>query len=684
MTGPRERLRAGGAAVGSWTRRASYLQKWVVLGALVGVIAGLGAALFDAALQGATHVFLFLVAGYRVPTPSGEGGFVGNANFPHWWLIPIVVALGGLVSGVLVFRFAPEAEGHGTDAAIDAVHRNPRMIRARAVAVKLIASAVTIGSGGSGGREGPTAQISAGFGSLLARTLDLSPEDGRVAVSIGIGSGIGAIFGAPLGGAVLAADIVYRDDFEVEALVPGLISSIVGYTVFGFLDGFRPLFGYAAAGYEFHQPIQLLWFALIGVLAGLVGLVYARSFYGVVALSERARISRMLRPAVGGLLVGLMALAIPEVLGTGYGWVQHSLDREQLLALPIWVVVVLPLAKILATSLSIGTGGSGGIFGPGMVVGAFVGAAVWRLVEPIDGHGIPHSPAPFVIVGMMACFGSIARAPLAMMLMVAEMTGSLTILAPAMVAVGLAYLIARSTDQTIYRSQLRNREEAQSARLRLGLPLLGRVRVEEAMSEPRAVLAADCPVTEAVGQLEQAGVPGGPVVDSEGRFRGTTELDDLRSADPDSTVSRYVDATAASVSAGSNLDEAIDALPEGHAWLTVLDDGRRVRGIVAISDVVRAYHDALRADRTRLSDISANAGIADLRVGDGSPLIGHTLAERALPDGTIVVSVRRSDSVLLGLGTVQLRAGDLITVLARPERLRAVRELLAPRESPVS
>jgi H+/Cl- antiporter ClcA len=680
VTGIRERLRSGGASIGAWTRRASYLQKWVVLGAFIGVIAGLGAVVFYAALRGATQLFLGLLAGYTPPTPAVEGGAAGTGHFPHWWLIPLVVALGGVLSGVLVFWLAPEAEGHGTDAAIDAVHRNPRMIRARAVVVKLIASAITIGSGGSGGREGPTAQISAGFGSLLARTLDLSPEDGRVAVSVGIGSGIGAIFGAPLGGAVLAADIVYRDDFEVEALVPGLISSIVGYTVWGLIEGFSPMFGYAAPGYQFHDPIQLVWFAIIGVLAGLVGLVYSRTFYGVVGLASRMPASRMLKPAIGGLLVGLLALAVPEVLGTGYGWVQHALDRGGLLALPLWIVLVLPFAKILATSLSIGTGGSGGIFGPGMVIGALVGAAVWRLLEPIA-PGMPHSPAPFVIVGMMACFGSIARAPLAMMLMVAEMTGSLTILAPAMVAVGLAYLIARRTDQTIYRSQLRNREEAQSARLRLGLPLLGRVQVAEAMSVPRLVLEARAPVAEAAEQLSRCGVPGAPVVDAEGRFRGTVELGDLPADGDDVPVSRRVDAAAPSVAVDANLDEAIDALPEGHPWLTVLDGDRSVRGILAISDIVRAYHLALRADERRISQVSANAGIADLAVGEDSALVGRTLVDAELPEGAIVVSVRRADSVLLGLGTVQLRAGDVVTVLARPARMAALRALLDPDES---
>ncbi|HEV3034217.1 MAG TPA: chloride channel protein [Solirubrobacteraceae bacterium] len=434
----------------------SYLRRWLLLGTLLGVVAGVGAIAFYTALSLATHLLLGELAGYKVLTPFAEGDNL-RAAAGHVWLLPAIVALGGLVSGVLVFTFAPEAEGHGTDAAIAAFHHDPRGVRVRTVLVKIIASAVTIGSGGSGGREGPTAQISAGFGSLLARLLDLSPADGRIAVSVGIGSGIGSIFGAPLGGALLSAELLYRDDMDISALVPGFIASIVGYTVFSAVYGFTPLFGFAASGYHFHEPIQLAWFALIGVICGGMGLLYAKCFYGGADLFARLPINRMLRPAIGGLAVGLIALVMPQVLGTGYGWIQLGLGRS-LLTIPLWIVLLLPLAKMVATTLSIGSGGSGGIFGPGMVIGAFTGAAVWRLLAPIA-PGIPHDPAAFVIVAMMACFGSIARAPLAMMLMVSEMTGSFEALAPAMVAVGIATLIVEHFDDTIYRSQLHRRAE---------------------------------------------------------------------------------------------------------------------------------------------------------------------------------------------------------------------------------
>ena len=257
--------------------------------------------------------------------------------------------------------------------------------------VKIVASALTIGSGGSGGREGPTGQISAGFGSLLCRILDLEPADGRIAVATGIGSGIGAIFGAPLGGAVLASEILYRDDFDPAALLPSFIASVVSFVVFGAVEGFSPLFGYVTT-YRFTDPVQLLWFALIGLLAGLIGLLYAKGFYGLSDLFKRAPWPRWIGPAVGGLMVGAIAIAIPQVIGTGYGWVQQCLTHNVLESIPLWIVLIVPLARILATGLSIGSGGSGGIFGPGIVIGAFLGAAVWRVFDPVF-PSMGHDPA---------------------------------------------------------------------------------------------------------------------------------------------------------------------------------------------------------------------------------------------------------------------------------------------------
>ena len=569
-------------------RQAGYLRKWLVLGVVIGVVAGLGAVAFTAALRWATDLFLGLAGGYTPPAPAGEGATLGSgSHLVRPWVLPLIVGLGGLISGILVFSLAPEAEGHGTDAAIAAVHHNPKGIRARVSFVKILASAITIGSGGSAGREGPTAQISAGFGSMLARWLDLTPADARIAVTVGIGSGIGAIFRAPLGGAILGAEVLYREDVEADALIPSLVASVVGFAVFGAVDGFTPIFA-TPGGYHFDHPAELFYYVVIGVAAGLLGRLYATSFYAVARLTHRLPGSRMLKPAIGGLLVGLMAIAIPQILGTGYGWVQVAMTTA-IMTLPLWVILALPFAKILATSLSIGSGGSGGIFGPGMVIGGFLGAAVWRLSEGLP--AVPHSPAPFVVVAMIACFGSIAHAPLAVMLMVAEMTGSLEMLAPAMVAVGLATVIVG--DQTIYESQLRNRAEAPAHRARFGLPLLASMPVRAAMRPPRLALHDDIPVREALERLTELGLSGAPLTDGDRTYRGSVDIDQLVRADPDAAV-RSIAANLSAVPEEATLEAAVEIFATDHVtWVPVLDADRRVVGTVGTADLVAAYRRSL-------------------------------------------------------------------------------------------
>jgi CIC family chloride channel protein len=455
---------AAGGRFGASIRQSGYLQKWLLLGLTIGIIAGLGAVVFYLALKYTGDFLLGYLAGYHVPRPVGEGGSRGSAGFVRPWAIPLVTTVGALLSALIVTKFAPEATGHGTDEAIEAVHTDPRAIRFRVVLVKMVASALTIGSGGSAGREGPTAQISAGFSSLLTRRLNLSDEDGRIAVALGIGAGIGAIFAAPLGGAVLAASITYRDDFDYRCLLPGFITAGTAYAVLGSFLGFDPLFGYIDAEYRFERAWPLLWFVVIGLGAAAIGYLYARVFHTAVALTRRLPGGPVLKPAVGGLAVGLLGLLIPQILSSGYGWAQLAADRTSLMGIPLWIVIVLPIAKIVATSLSIGTGGSGGLFGPGIVIGAFVGAAIWRLGELTGLPGVPDGPGVFVVVGMMACFGSVARAPLAIMIMVAEMTGSFSVVPGAILAVGIASMLMSRTNVTIYEAQRLDRKTAEAER----------------------------------------------------------------------------------------------------------------------------------------------------------------------------------------------------------------------------
>jgi H+/Cl- antiporter ClcA/K+/H+ antiporter YhaU regulatory subunit KhtT len=658
------RLRTLQVRIGRWLASATYTQKWLVLGTIVGVIAGLGAVVFYEALRLATYVFLQLLAGYKVPLPASEGGRLASAHFARPWAIPAIACLGALAGAVLVFAVAPEAEGHGTDAAIAAVHHNPRGVRMRTVFVKIVASALTIGSGGSGGREGPTGQISAGFGSFLARFLDLSPSDARITVASGIGSGIGAIFGAPLGGAVLATEILYRDDFEVEALLPSFIASIVGYAVWGSFEGFGPLFGYVG-NYQLTSALELVWFALIGVLGGLVGLLYAKGFYGMVAFFDRLTIPRWVRPAIGGLLVGCIALAIPEVLGTGYGWIQAGLGA-QLLHIPLWIVLILPFARIATTGLSIGSGGSGGIFGPGMVIGAFVGAAVWRVLEPVV-PSLGHDPAPYVIVGMMACFGSISRAPLAVMLMVAEMTGTLSLIVPAMVAVGLATLIVRRNDDTIYRSQLRSRAESPSHRILIGLPLLALATASQAMAPARCVLVEPGDIKSFQSQMQLDEVSAAPLIDVQGRYVGVVTLETLRKGILEvgiKDVEQLVDAIFAPIHESVHLDEVLDTLTSTpQTWAAVIDDDRRVVGTIAITDIVRNYRRTMQANLRSVSELGGPTGIQEIVVEQDSSLVDLALRSTPMPRGALITAIERGRDVIRPTGETIIKAGDRLMVL---------------------
>lgn len=507
-----------------------YLRKWVALGILIGVVAGLGAILFYAAIQWMTALLLGGIAGFTPPLPSGEG-ITAVTPIAHRWLLPIVTTLGGLASGIIVFTLAPEAEGHGTDAAIAAFHEYGGRIRSRIPPIKLVASAITIGSGGSAGREGPTAQIAAGFGSWLGDVLGLSSQDRRIAVVVGMGAGIGAIFKAPLGGAILGAEILYVRDFEPDAIIPGFIASVVGYSIFGLWSGWTPVFG-TGPGLTFTNPASLLWYVLLGVAAGLAGIGYVRVFYGTRDLFHRLHIPPHVKPAIGGLGVGLIGLAFPQVLSMGYGWLQLAINGNTV-ELTVGMMLLLALLKIVATSLTIGSGGSGGVFAPGLYIGGMLGGGLWGLLH---NHvpWLPAVPAPFVIVGMMALFGGIAKAPIAVMLMVAEMTGQFSLLVPAMFAATAAYLVSGNVG--IYENQVQTRAQSPAHRGEYTIPLLQQLTVREAMQRDVITAAPEETVTMAEERMTEHGLRGLPVLDG-GRLVGMFTATDALHARQEGTTS---------------------------------------------------------------------------------------------------------------------------------------------------
>lgn len=672
---------------GEWSfENPRYLVKWLLISILIGLVAGVGAIAFFAAIHYATDFFLGHIIGYLAPGPAGERE--GTTVMPFWsavrpWLLPLITASGGLISGIIVFHMAPEAEGHGTDAAIGAFHQG-HAIRARIPLIKLVASAITIGTGGSAGREGPAAQISAGFGSILATLLHLDTRDRRIALATGIGAGIGAIFRAPLGGAILAAEILYKDDLEVEAIIPALMASIVGYSVFGLWSGWNPIFA-TPPDLAFTSPPQLLYYVVLGILCGLLGLLYARGFYGITHVFHHLTLPNWLKPAIGGALVGLIGLVMPQALGMGYGWVQVSMGTG-LLTLPLWVVLLLPVAKIVTTGLSIGSGGSGGIFGPGMVIGGMVGALFWRLCYPVV-PGLPATPAPFVIVGMMALFGSIAHAPLAVMLMVAEMTGNLSMLAPAMIAVSIATLLVGKT--TMYTSQVNTRADSPAHRLQLSFPLLSTLIVRQAMIAVPLYLTPEQSLSEAEQLLAKHVESGAPVIDSEGKLLGVLTQADIQRLSSEEREQRTVGDVlfhdTPVVYPEITLDEALEVLSHHRVnWAPVVDvkafsDDKIVIGILSVANIVDLYRKHLVSDVRRMRGIAEGTVMIEATMKAGMGLVNTALREAHLPEECLVVTIRRDHELLFPRGSTIIQAGDVVTFLVSSSSEKALQNYLGER-----
>jgi chloride channel protein, CIC family len=441
---------------------------------VLGIVGGLGAQLFMWMLRLAQNIFLVRLAGYLPPGLPEEGGALRETIGPHGlWLVPIATTAGGLISGALVYGLAPETEGHGTDTVVKAVHFTAGKLRARVAPVKMIASAITIGSGGSAGREGPTALIAAAFGSIYASLLKRPDRERRLLVLMGMAAGLSAIFRSPIGTAIFAVEVLYSGmDFEAEALMYCMLAAIVAYAVNGWFVGWQPLFRVPPELSATHL-LDYGWYIALGAVSGIVGAILPEVFYRTRDAFAALRITHWIKPGIGGLAVGLIALRLPQVLGGGYGWIQEAIDGR----LALRLLLVLIGAKMLALSLTVSSGGSGGVFAPSLFVGAMLGGVFAAIFH--------HSPAAMVIVGMAAVFAGAARVPIATLLMVAEMTGGYQLLVPAGLAVMLSFLVQLKLSSflrygSLYEAQVAGRADSPAHRaenVRTALRLLDQGKV---------------------------------------------------------------------------------------------------------------------------------------------------------------------------------------------------------------
>jgi CIC family chloride channel protein len=449
-------------------RRIGSQARLLGLAVLVGIIAGLGAVVFSAACQIVVHYALDIAVGYRPEGPVGEallrwGWLKESDRVFNPWLLLLIAPLGGLLSGWLVFTYAPEAEGHGTDAVIAAYHSPNGRIRPRVPIIKTIASAVTIGTGGSGGREGPIAQIGAGFGSFLADLLRLRPTHRRILMAAGMGAGIAAIFRAPLAGALFAAEVLYwSPEFEPEVIMPAGVASVVSYCTFGIVFGYHSLFQIDPQRFHFENAWQLIPYFVLALCMVVLAMIYTRSFYGFTHLFHRLPIDRRLKPALGAFLTVVVGLAlyfligdrlVLSVLSFGYGVLQKGLNPHT--EVTVLVLLTVAFGKIITTGLTIGSGGSGGVFGPSMVIGGCGGGAIGLLFQT-QWPGL--DPGSFVIVGMAAFFAAAAKTPFSTLVIVSEMTGDYNLILPTLWVCTFAFLL--SDDQSLYRSQVESRSRS--------------------------------------------------------------------------------------------------------------------------------------------------------------------------------------------------------------------------------
>jgi len=604
-------------------RRARSQGRVLAASILVGVVAGIGGIAFSVAGQFVVELAMEGIAGYRPIGPALEVTFPGfptsNASFTPWLLI-LMPAVGGLLSGWLVFRFAPEAEGHGTDAAIAAYHQGNGYIRPRVPLIKLFASALTIGTGGSGGREGPIAQIGAGFGSMLGGWLGFKPAERRILLAAGMGAGIAAIFRAPLAGTLFAAEIMYcSPDFESEVILPTGLASVVSYCAFGviaFLLGgttkpWHPLFD-TPSSLVFTSAWELLPYSVLAVWIAILAMIYVRTFYGMHHLFQHVPLPRILRPALGAAMAGGVGVGlyfalgknhdVLSVLSYGYGILQKGLTDET--SLTAGLLLAVAFGKIITTSLTIGSGGSGGVFGPSMVIGGCGGAALGVFLHSIWPSTVPH-PASFVILGMVGFFSAAAKTPFSTIVIVSEMTGDYRLLLPALWVCTLSFVL--SDEEPLYKAQVLSRSLSPAHRGDFVRDILAGLSVGQFLSKESAVLTLrlNDPLSVVAAQFDRSSYSIMPVVGEDNSLLGIVGLDELHLAIKSVSSGTLLVAADLIRSDVRPLHED-DSLGVGMYLfaendllvLPVVDHSpkNRVLGLVRRSDLAKAYLTKLQGD----------------------------------------------------------------------------------------
>ena len=614
--------------------------------------------------------------------------------------------VGGLIVGLLALR-VPSVAGGGVTPVMTAVALHGGRMGSAVAPAKLVASAVSLGTGASGGREGPIVQIGGAAASLLGRAFALDDERMRTLIAAGAGAGIAASFNAPLTGIFFAIEIIiggYRVPSLQAVVVTCVVASVtarqlVGSTItYQLLD--PPRFGEAR---------ELLIYAVLGLAAAVVGLAFSRGEHFVAGLAGRSKVWPPLRTALGALCVGVIALALPEVLGSGEhlpatiggltepveGFLQGGFGTGYAAA---GYAAALLVGKLVATCIAVGTGSSVGSFAPALFLGAALGAVFHHLGEGVLGSS-PVDVGALALVGAAAVLAAAARAPLTAILLAFELTNDYAMVLPLMLATGIAMLVSERLDRdSIYTRALRERGIVYAEPH--DIDVLQSVTVGEVMTASAPSVPADLSLPELIDRFAATGHHGFVVVDPDApnpRLVGVVTLADLgrpdtEALDREPTAADLATTTCVTVTPRDPVSRALRrmaAIDVGRLPVVAADDHSRVVGLFRRSDLVTAYQRAMtrslaaqqRKAMTRLRDLSGVTFI-ELKVDPRSPAAGRAIREIGWPGRTVLTSIRRRGDVVIPSGNTVLEAGDELVILADPAATEAIRNLVGPTTQP--
>jgi len=647
----------------------------ILLAVVIGLGVGLGMAIYQWLLD-AIRALAF-------------GPVQGALSFLGRYSIILIPVIGGLIAGPLLHYFARETKGYGVPEVMEAVALRGGRISPQIV-VNALASVFTIGTGGSAGRISPVVQIGAGWGSVVGRALRLSPERLRNLVACGAAAGIAATFNAPIAGVFFALEVILGE-METRALSTIVVAAVTGSVVGRYFFGDRALF--SIPDYALVDTTELLLYVGLGFAGALVGVLFVRALHWVTRLLQHWQVPEVLEPALGGLAVGLLAVFFPQILGMGTQTVEAALQMQ----FPWHLMLALCLLKIAATAFTLGSGGAGGIFAPALFIGAMLGGAYGALSH----HWLPDvasASGAYALVGMATVFAAAVRAPITAVLIIFEMTressrGDYRIVLPLMLATVLSVVVASLLEtESIYTQKLVN--AGIDLRAFREFNVMRSITVEEAMT-PLSVLTT-VTTTTSLRELEQlfeaTRLRGFPVLDAQGDLYGVVTFADFRRgrqvADwEERTVADICTPDPQVVFPDENLEDALQAFGTtgvGRIPVVARNDARQLVGLLQREDVIRAYARATRdlEERRRRAELwqmqrESRARLVKVTLHRGDAAAGKKLAELALPQECLLVSIRRGGQTLVPRGETRLLAGDDVVVMAAPSYDDVIRTILA-------